>query len=110
MKLLDGDLVPRTDGTRRRHIDAQFCLHPILLRGSRRVQRHRFGPHRRIRPAPVEAFDGDVQSRIAAHRPERIVPVAATPPIPGISMDGSYEDYARNPAEWIYRTARESYE
>jgi hypothetical protein len=31
-------------------------------------------------------------------------------PIPGISMDGSYDEYARNPAEWIYRTARESYE
>jgi hypothetical protein len=27
-------------------------------------------------------------------------------PIPGISVEGSYDDYARNPAEWIYQTAR----
>jgi len=58
-----------------------------------------------IRNGRLTALD-DPQVRKLAEKygdPDDLLGEDWIPQIPGITSAGSYEDYARNPSEWIYR-------
>jgi hypothetical protein len=57
----------------------------------------------------VTAMDDPEVRAVAAKYgdPELLLREDWQAPIPGISAAGSYDEYARNPAEYIYRTARQ---
>ncbi len=56
----------------------------------------------------VTALDDPEVRAVAAKYgdPDELLRYEWEAPIPGISVPGSYEDYARDPAEYIYRVAR----
>ena len=72
---------------------------PTLVLETKGGRTHRIVENGRLRALD----DANVRDLAARHGdPDELLAESWTPPLPGITVEGSYEEYARDPAAYVY--------
>ena len=75
------------------------CMLPTLVLETKGGRTHRILENGRLRALD----DANVRDLAARHGdPDELLAESWTPPLPGITVEGSYEEYARDPAAYVY--------